>query len=68
MQLTSVTYEFLTSDGVLFDDQLRVATSIEDAIILCQKPNERYMWVDELCIVQDDLKDKEHQISHMDNI
>jgi hypothetical protein len=68
MQLTSLTYEFMTSDGALFDDQLRLATSIEDAILLCQKLNERYLWVDALCIVQDDLKDKEQQISHMDNI
>ena len=68
IRLTSQTYEFLASDGALFDDQLKLATSIEDAILLCQKLNERYLWVDALCILQDELKDIGEQISHMDTI
>ena len=39
--------------------------TIEDAIQACRKLGERYLWVDRLSIVQDDLEDKKEQISGM---
>ena len=41
---------------------------ILDAINFCASMGERYLWVDRLCIVQDDLESKMHQINAMDRI
>lgn len=42
--------------------------TIEDAIQICIKLGERYLWVDRLCIVQDHHQNKQHQISRMASI
>lgn len=47
-------------------DQL--ATVVRDAMIVVSVMGERYLWVDSLCIVQDDLDWKHLQISQMDLI
>ncbi|KAH6638493.1 heterokaryon incompatibility protein-domain-containing protein, partial [Boeremia exigua] len=41
---------------------------IRDAIRFCADMGERYLWVDRLCIVQDDLEAKLEQINAMDRI
>ncbi|KAI1330697.1 heterokaryon incompatibility protein-domain-containing protein [Xylariaceae sp. FL0255] len=41
---------------------------IQGAVFLCQKLGQRYLWVDRLCIVQDDTKSKHDQIRGMDQI
>jgi ankyrin repeat protein len=41
--------------------------AVSDTIILLQKLGERYLWVDCLCIVQDDETTRE-QIDHMDDV
>jgi hypothetical protein len=41
---------------------------IKDAIRLTGKLNERFLWVDSLCIFQDDSDSKHDQISHMSQI
>lgn len=41
---------------------------LTDAISLCKDMGERYLWVDRLCIVQDDLTSKMKQIQAMDSI
>ena len=41
---------------------------IVDAIQLCSDLKERYLWVDRLCIIQDDKDSKHNQISAMDQI
>lgn len=41
---------------------------ISDAISLCNDLGERYLWIDRLCIVQDDENLKRGQISAMDTI
>ncbi|KAK9788273.1 putative heterokaryon incompatibility protein [Seiridium cardinale] len=39
---------------------------VRDDIRLPHATGERYLWVDSLCIVQDDPVDKQEQIGHMD--
>ncbi|KAH8688612.1 heterokaryon incompatibility protein-domain-containing protein [Phaeosphaeriaceae sp. PMI808] len=41
---------------------------ILDAITLCANMRVQYLWVDRLCIVQDDLEAKMHHINAMDRI
>ncbi|KAF2495265.1 HET-domain-containing protein [Lophium mytilinum] len=45
-----------------------IPSVILDAITLCQSLNEQYLWVDRLCIVQDDPVSKHSQIQAMDRI
>ncbi|EEU41411.1 uncharacterized protein NECHADRAFT_23862, partial [Fusarium vanettenii 77-13-4] len=42
--------------------------SIQDAIFVTRKLGFRYLWVDALCIIQDDEDDKDNEISHMATI
>ncbi|KAK8121408.1 hypothetical protein PG999_005528 [Apiospora kogelbergensis] len=41
---------------------------LTDAMSLCKDMGEKYLWVDRLCIVQDDLASKMEQIQNMDAI
>ncbi|OBT61192.1 hypothetical protein VE03_08685 [Pseudogymnoascus sp. 23342-1-I1] len=43
-------------------------TTIQDAIILTRQLDYRYLWVDSICILQDDDLDKATQVQHMDAI
>lgn len=43
-----------------------VSTTIDCACSVVNDLGEQYIWVDALCIVQDDSEDKAHQISQMD--
>jgi len=36
--------------------------------MLVKQLNERYLWVDSICIMQDDLEDKMAQIQNMDQV
>ncbi|KAL7788958.1 heterokaryon incompatibility protein domain-containing protein [Trichoderma ceciliae] len=47
---------------------LNLPPLISDAITLCIDLGERYMWVDRLCIIQDDARSKHSQVSAMDII
>ena len=51
-------------NGVLKD----LPTTITDSIDLVTMIGEKYLWVDSLCIVQDDPQDKHGQIANMDAI
>jgi Heterokaryon incompatibility protein (HET) len=46
----------------------RLPQTILDAIMVCQKLAERYLWVDAICIIQDDEEDKAAQITEMEKI
>lgn len=41
---------------------------IADTMVLCRDMGELYLWVDRLCIVQDDAESKHTQICGIDNI
>ncbi|KAI9868804.1 MAG: hypothetical protein M1813_004655 [Trichoglossum hirsutum] len=68
LSTTKANLHTLEGDGSLqmWDGQL--PQTIKDAIFLLTKLGERYLWVDSLCIVQDDAENKQQQISNMDRI
>ncbi|KAM5349512.1 hypothetical protein ACJ41O_006017 [Fusarium nematophilum] len=46
----------------------RLSQSIQDAIIATRKLGFKYLWVDALCIIQDDYADKDQELSRMSTI
>lgn len=64
--LTKAVLETWLSDGQLRD--LKLPQTILDAIQLTQMIGYRYIWVDALCIVQDDAASRHGQISQMHEI
>lgn len=48
--------------------KLQLPGVLSDAIHLCAALGKCYLWIDRLCIVQDDARSKHGQISHMDKI
>lgn len=46
----------------------RIPRTIEDTMRLCRSLGERYLWVDSLCIVQDDPDEKSKLIHGMDRV
>lgn len=66
IQTTLSTIDELEVEGAL--DSSRLPQTVEDAIRACEKLGEHYLWVDQLCIVQDDLDNKEHHIGRMGSV
>ncbi|KAF2855772.1 HET-domain-containing protein [Plenodomus tracheiphilus IPT5] len=66
LMTTSSTVQEYEKEGGL-PAQFMPAT-VEDAIQICLGMGERYLWVDRLCIVQDDKESKREQISGMQDI
>lgn len=46
----------------------KLARTVADVIEFADRLDERYLWVDALCIVQDDESDKQEHLSHMGSI
>ncbi|KAF1962508.1 HET-domain-containing protein, partial [Byssothecium circinans] len=46
----------------------KLPRTISEAIRVCQEISIRYLWVDTLCIIQDDKVEKSHSLSAMDQI
>lgn len=65
-ELTKATKERRRAKGGLRD--LCIPQTILDAIHLAKLMGYRYLWVDALCIVQDDSSIRHHQIAQMYNI
>lgn len=56
----------LTTKGALHTLRERLPKTIRDAIDLVKLIGEQYLWVDSLCLIQDDDDDMLDGISHMD--
>ena len=67
-RLTNSTCDSLSKVGSLADPKLALPRTIKDAVYLMKKLGERYLWVDSLCIVQDDEHDIRDQIENMGSI
>ena len=68
LQLTSGTFAQLHTPGELSTGNLRVPSTIRDAICLTERLGYQYLWVDALCIIQDDAVDKKAQLHLMDRL
>lgn len=70
LQATRLNIENLSRPNGLLNASLAipVARTILDAIELTQNIDEDYLWVDSLCIVQDDPQEKHNQIGAMDRV
>jgi hypothetical protein len=64
LQLTKSTAQLLETPGALKTEDL--PATVADAIEVTRALGERYIWVDALCIIQDDELDKQRFISNMD--
>ncbi|MCJ1282912.1 hypothetical protein MMC26_002238 [Xylographa opegraphella] len=58
----------LEMKGSLLERAKELPNTIKDAMSLTRKLGEQYLWVDSLCIIQDDLDDQAQQIAFMDMI
>ena len=68
LQLIEKTLGTLTTKGVLFDETTRIGQTIKDAIFVCGMLSQDYLWVDSICIKQDDPSIRQAEIKNMDNI
>ncbi|KAM3075202.1 hypothetical protein ACMFMG_007348 [Clarireedia jacksonii] len=66
--LTEDTASWLFTEGSLSKMENNIPRTIQDAIDLVADLGERFLWVDALCIKQDDTSDKAKQIPLMGNI
>jgi len=67
-QLTAETRPTLESPEALNDSSVSLGQTLRDAIQVTKDIGIRYLWIDALCIIQDDAKDKEWCISRMSYI
>ncbi|KAK4236970.1 heterokaryon incompatibility protein-domain-containing protein [Achaetomium macrosporum] len=51
--------------SISFND---LPSTLRDAVLVCQKLDVFYIWIDSLCIVQDDEEEKIHDIAHMPDV
>jgi hypothetical protein len=65
-QTTKAVLDELLTPGALQKRMEDLPSVIQDAILFTAEFNEQYLWVDALCIVQDDLEQKQSQIEQMD--
>ncbi|KAK3990487.1 heterokaryon incompatibility protein-domain-containing protein [Cladorrhinum sp. PSN332] len=67
-RLTTANKPVLMKPGAVGQIWDLLPTTIQDSIMLVRKLGLRYLWVDALCLLQNDLKDLEHGVSVMDQI
>ncbi|KAH8663435.1 heterokaryon incompatibility protein-domain-containing protein [Tricladium varicosporioides] len=52
-------------DNALRDDDATIPQTIRDAVLACELLGERYLWIDALCIQQDNKASKDRQLEKM---
>jgi hypothetical protein len=67
-KLTKSNLSRLLVPGVLREIFLRLPRTICDAVTLCRMLNVRYLWVDALCLLQNDPEDLERGVDVIDQI
>ncbi len=67
-QTTVSNFERLSKPRGLFSEAQKPPSVVLDAMQVVRLMGERYLWVDSLCIVQDDAASKHVQLSNMDLI
>ena len=68
LQLVQSNKSMLYTDGALVPDHQSIPQTIRDAMLTVKNLGEQYLWVDALCIVQDDKLEKAKVIGEMDLI
>ena len=68
LKLTTANLEQLHSPGELSKDNVRVPSTIRDAIYFTECLKFNYLWVDALCIIQDDATEMDVQLNLMDRL
>ena len=68
LQLTAETLNTLTTEGALFDKNTGVAQTLKDAVYVCDMLGKHYLWVDSICIKQDDQSTRQTEIENIDVI
>ena len=68
LKLTRETSDWLHQPGALDDDNPQIPTTIKDSLAVTNELGARYLWVDAICIQQDDDGDKLSQVPRMDKI
>lgn len=68
LTLTKQTCEELFKDGALLARMHELPGTVQDAIKCAQELPFRYLWIDALCIVQDDYEQKSRQLRQMDRV
>ncbi|KAI9688356.1 MAG: hypothetical protein M1822_001305 [Bathelium mastoideum] len=58
--------ELLMHHGALRNEQAAIPQTILDAILVVRRLKERYLWVDSLCLLQDDSKELDQCTAFMD--
>jgi hypothetical protein len=66
--LTENTEAIYRRNGSLLTAWDRIPKTIQDSIELVREIGEQYLWVDAMCILQDNLEDKKEQIGSMGKI
>jgi hypothetical protein len=66
LKLQASNFRRLSSSGSLKDGD--IPTTVSDSIRVCQLLGRRYLWIDALCIMQDDPEEQASQIKEMHRI
>lgn len=68
IRLTTNTKASMSEPGILTKISRRIPRTIRDAIEAVQGLNEKYLWVDSLCLIQNDSADVKNGVAVMDLI
>lgn len=68
LRLVNANHAELERENSLLKYEDQIPQTIKDAMYLVERLADRYLWVDALCIIQDNPADKQSQISVMDQI